>query len=191
LQISELKFKKLLRAHLLSYFPGSPMLPAFAGPSFTKRRQKENIMNLKRSILQATFFLAVIAASLTLAGAARAQDAFVGKFTLTSPVSWGKSTLPPGTYSIRIDSTARPIIAFINRADSTSSFAILVMSTSTRDYRNGSNALRLKVRKGALVVHSLVLADLNKVLLYEPSAAKESVEEARVDSSVPVLVARK
>jgi hypothetical protein len=161
------------------------MLPAFAGPSFTKRRQKENTMNLKRSILQATFFLAVIAASLTLAGAARAQDAFVGKFTLTSPVSWGKSTLPPGTYSIRIDSTARPIIAFINRADSTSSFAILVMSTSTRDYRNGSNALRLKVRKGALVVHSLVLADLNKVLLYEPSAAKESVEEARVDSSVP------
>jgi hypothetical protein len=148
-------------------------------------------MNLKRSILQATFFLAAMAASVILASAARAQNVLVGKFTLTSPVSWGKSTLPPGTYSIRIDSTASPIMAFISRDDSTSSFAIWVKSIATQDYRNGSNALRLKVRKGALVVHSLVLADLNRELLYEPSAAQESVEEARVDPSVPVLVARK
>jgi hypothetical protein len=82
-------------------------------------------------------------------------------------------------------------MAFISRDDSTSSFAIWVKSIATQDYRNGSNALRLKVRKGALVVHSLVLADLNRELLYEPSAAQESVEEARVDPSVPVLVARK
>ena len=147
-------------------------------------------MNSKRSILRATLFLVAMAASLILANTARAQSAFVGKFTLTSPVSWGKITLSPGTYSIRIDSTARPITTFITRDDSTSSFAILVMSIASRDYRNGSNALQLKARKGALVVHSLVLADLKKVLLYEPSAAQESVEEAR-DASVPVLVARK
>jgi hypothetical protein len=41
------------------------------------------------------------------------------------------------------------------------------------------------------VVHSLVLADLNRVLLYELSAVKEGVEEAAVAPSVPVLVARK
>jgi len=148
-------------------------------------------MNLKRSILRATLFLAAMAASFILASAARAQDAFVGKFTLTSPVSWGKSTLPPGTYRIHIDSTARPIIAFISREDSTSFFAIRVMSIATGDYRNGSNALSLKVRNGALVVHSLVLADLNRVLLYELSAVKEGVEEAAMAPSVPVLVARK
>jgi hypothetical protein len=148
-------------------------------------------MNSKRSILRATLFLAAMATSLFIASAARAQDAFVGKFTLTSPVSWGKSTLPPGTYRIRIDSTARPSTAFITRNDSSSPFAILVMSIATGDYRSGSNVLRLKARKGALVVHSLVLADLQKELLYEPSAARESVEEARVDTTVPVLVARK
>jgi hypothetical protein len=65
------------------------------------------------------------------------------------------------------------------------------MSIATGDYRNGSNALRLKPRNGALVVHSLVLADLNRVLLYELSAVKEGVEEAAVAPSVPVLVARK
>jgi hypothetical protein len=64
------------------------------------------------------------------------------------------------------------------------------MSIATGDYRNGSNALRLKVRNGALVVHSLVLADLNRVLLYELYAVKEGVEEARTDSTV-VLLARK
>ena len=148
-------------------------------------------MNSKRSILRATLFLAAMAASFILASAARAQVVFVGKFTLSSPVSWGESTLPPGTYSIRIHSTASPIVAFISRDDSTSSFAIQVMSTSTGDYRNGSNALRLRIRKGALVVHSLVLADLKSVLLYEPFAAQENVEEARVAPSVPVLAARK
>jgi hypothetical protein len=148
-------------------------------------------MNSKRSILRATLFLAAMAASLMLTSAARAQSVFVGKFTLTSPVSWGKSTLPPGTYSIHLDSTTSHSMAFISRDDSTSSFAIRVMSIATGDYRNGSNALRLKARKNALVVQSLVLADLKTVLLYDPSAAQESLEEARVDTSVPVLVARK
>jgi hypothetical protein len=151
-------------------------------------------MNTKPSILRATFFLAALAASLILAGAARAQGVsarFVGKFTLTSPVSWSKSTLAPGTYSIRIDSTTLPIMAFISRDDSTSSFAIRVMSIATDDYRNGSNALRLKVRDGSLVVHSLVLSDLGTVLIYDPSPAREKVEEAHAAPFVPVLVARK
>jgi hypothetical protein len=146
----------------------------------------------KRSILRSTLFLAAMAASLTLASATRAQYAFVGKFTLTSPVSWGKSTLPPGTYRIRIDDpTTFPIMAVISRDDSTSSFGIWGMSMAIEDYRNGSNALLLKARNGALVVRSLVLADLKKVILYERSAPQGSVEEARVDASIPVLVARK
>lgn len=148
-------------------------------------------MNSKRSILRATLFLAAMAASLILASAARAQDTFVGKFTLTSPVSWGKSTLTPGTYSIRIVSTERPVKASISSDDSTSSFAFMVLSNVTGNYRDGSNALRLKVRNGALVVDSLALADLKCVLFYEPSAANESAEEARVDSTVPVLAAKK
>jgi hypothetical protein len=148
-------------------------------------------MNIKRSILRATFFLAALVVSLTLAGAARAQGAFVGKFKLTSQVSWSKSTLAPGTYSIRIDSTTMPIMAFISRDDSTSSFAIRVMSLAYSDYHNGPNALRLKVRNGALVVQSLVLADLETVLIYDPSPAREKVEEVHAAPSVLVLVARK
>ena len=148
-------------------------------------------MNFKRSILQATFLLAALAASLTLAGAARAQyisPQFVGKFTLTSPVHWGKSTLPPGNYTFRIDSASRPILATI-RNDRDIHVAT-VLTRGTEDYTRGPNALQLKTRNGQVVVQSLVLADLNMVLVFEPSPAHQRIEEARADSTV-VLVARK
>ena len=149
-------------------------------------------MNLKRSILQATFFLTALAASLTLAGAARAQGVFpvfVGKFTLTSTVHWGKTTLPPGTYSLSIYSIGWPVMATIRNENST--VATRVLSVASGDSRFGSNLLRLKpTGDGSLAVQSLVLADLHTVLIYDASPVRQSVREARADSTV-VLVARK
>ena len=71
-----------------------------------------------------------------------------------------------------------------------STVAIRVMSVASLDDQSGSDFLRLKVRDGALFVQSLVLADLNTVLIYDASPARENVQEARADSSA-VLVARK
>jgi len=148
-------------------------------------------MNFKRSILQATFFLVALAASLILAGAVRAQAVspqFVGKFTLTSTVHWGKGTLPPGNYSLRINLTATPIMAAIRNESDT--LVATVMTRSIADYTRGPNALQLNTKNGQTVVRSLVLADLNMVLVFDPSPAHERIEEARADSTV-VLVARK
>ncbi|HEV2102780.1 MAG TPA: hypothetical protein VGR58_08370 [Candidatus Acidoferrum sp.] len=145
-------------------------------------------MYRNRSLLQATFLLA---ASLILAGTARAQaisPAFVGKFTLTSAVHWGKGTVPPGTYTLRINSTTLPVMATIHNDKYT--FAARVMTGVIEDYSGRSNALQLKTRDGQLVVQSLVLADLDMVLVFEPSLPRERVEEARADSTI-VLVARK
>jgi hypothetical protein len=51
--------------------------------------------------------------------------------------------------------------------------------------------LRLKpTGDGSLAVQSLVLADLHTVLIYDASPVRQSVREARADSTV-VLVARK
>ena len=148
-------------------------------------------MNFKRSILQATFFLVALAASLILAGAVRAQAVspqFVRKFTLTSTVHWGKGTLPPGNYSLRINLTATPIMAAIRNESDT--LVATVMTRSIADYTRGPNALQLNTKNGQTVVRSLVLADLNMVLVFDPSPAHERIEEARADSTV-VLVARK
>ena len=148
-------------------------------------------MYAKPSILQAAFLLAALAAGLTLAGAARAQNvfpSFVGKFKLTSSVQWGKTTLPPGTYDLRIDGTSLPVMAFIHNDQYTVSTR--VMSSVTEDYTSGSNALHLKTKNGHIVVQSLTLADLKTVVVFEPSDARERVEEARADSTI-MLVARK
>jgi len=151
-------------------------------------------MNFKRSILQATFSLVTLAASLTLADTARAQafftPQFVGHFTLTSTVHWGTSALPPGNYTLRVESLPLSHIMATTIRSENYTVAICVMSVSSGDYHGGSNALQLKTRNGQAVVQSLVLADLKMVLVFDPSPAHERIEEARANSTV-VLVARK
>jgi hypothetical protein len=148
-------------------------------------------MNFKRSIQQATFLLAALVASLTLAGAARAHyisPQFVGKFTLTSPAHWGKSTLPPGNYTLHINSISSPIVVRVLNDQDT--LVATVVTRSIDDYTKGSNALQLKTRNGQVVIQSLVLADMKMVLVFDPSPAHQRIEEARAESTV-VLVARK
>ena len=149
-------------------------------------------MNFKRSILQATFLLAALAASLTLAGAARAQyisPQFVGKFTLTSPVHWGKSTLQPGNYTLRINSMSSPFI-MVRVLNDQDTLVATVVTHGIDDYTKGPNALQLKTTNSQVVIQSLVLADMKMVLVFDPSLAHQRIEEARADATV-VLVARK
>lgn len=149
-------------------------------------------MNSKRSILRATLYLAAMVVSLLIADVARAQiisPQFVGKFTLTSPVRWGKGTLPPGTYTLRIHPVSLPVIATVyNDRDAV---VATVMTGVKEDYTSGTNALHLKIKNGQTVVQSLVLADLNTVLVFDPSPKRERVEEAKAAPSFSVLVARK
>jgi len=49
----------------------------------------------------------------------------------------------------------------------------------------------LKEKEGQLCVHSLVLAGLKTVLVYDPVLARESVLEARASQAVPVMWAEK
>lgn len=149
-------------------------------------------MFANQSFRKAAMLLAALAVSLMTPGRAPAQHvrpAFLGKFTLTTPVHWGGSVLQPGEYTIRIDSTASLGRALISNKDST--FAIRVLNRASEDYRGGPDALQLRVKNGELVVRALVLADLNRVLIYDSSLDKRNVEEARNNASVPVLVARK
>src|SRR5215472_12871449 len=106
-------------------------------------------LSLVKSVLKTAFFLAALATSLTFACAAKAQyisPQFVGKFTLTSTVQWGKGALPPGNYNLRVNLTATPIMATV-RNDS-GNLVATVMTRSIADYTRGPNALQLKTRNG-------------------------------------------
>jgi hypothetical protein len=112
-----------------------------------------------------------------------------GKFTLSYRVHWGKSVLQPGDYTITVQSTGTPTIALICKADGDA--GIRVVSTVRSGPTNGVNALLVRDKDGQPTVHSLSLADLGMVLIYDPSLARESVQEVRVSRTVPVMWAKK
>jgi hypothetical protein len=149
----------------------------------------------KRSVISISLRLLTLAALLTslfFVGTARAQGqspAYVGKFTLTYQIHWGKNVLQPGTYTITFKSTGPPIIASIYNVDGNA--VTFVMSGARSGNTNGMNALLIKEKDGQLRVHSLALADLGMVLIYDPSLARETVQEARVSKTIPVTWAKK
>ena len=149
----------------------------------------------KRSIISISLRLLTLAALLTslfFVGTARAQGqspAYVGKFTLTNQIHWGKSVLQPGNYTITFKSTGTPIIASIYNVDGNA--VTFVMSGARSVNTNGMNALLIKEKDGQLRVHSLALADLGMILIYDPSLARETVQEARVSKTIPVTWAKK
>ena len=135
---------------------------------------------------------ATILMSLFFVGTAQAQTdlpAYVGKFTLTDQIHWGKSVLQPGDYTITIGSASTPIIALIRNGEGRPVARLLsgVRSGST----SVVNALLIKEKDGQFWVHSLALADLRMVLVYDPTLARETVQEARVSKTVPVTWAKK
>ena len=154
--------------------------------------KRRNTMRTNQILTGIKMMLATLVLSLLFVGTARAQGdltVYFGKFTLTQQVQWGKSVLPPGNYTITIKSTTLPVIALVQKDDGHA--AIRVMS-GVRDVKtNGVNALLVKEKDGQPTVHSLSLAQLGMVLVYDPSLAHETVQEARVNRSVPVLWARK
>lgn len=136
--------------------------------------------------------LAALFVSLLVAGSVRAQGglpAYHGKFSLPFQVHWGKSVLQPGDYTITIQSTGIPAIAFISKADGNGGTRVVTAVHS--EQTNGVNALLLRDKDGHLTVHSLSLADLGMVLIYDPSLAREPVQEARVSRTVPIMWVKK
>src|SRR5262249_18763301 len=135
---------------------------------------------------------ATILISLFFVGTSQAQGdlpVYVGRFTLTYQIHWGNSVLQPGDYTMTIGSTSTPIIALIRNRDGRPVARLLsrVRSGNT----SVVNALLMKEKDGQFWVHSLALADLRLVLIYDPTLARETVQEARVSKTVPVMWVKK
>jgi len=148
-------------------------------------------MQRNRKLAETTLLLAALLTSLFFVGTTQAQGlpAYIGKFTLPYQVRWGGSVLRPGDYTFTIKSTKSPMIALVRTADGDA--VTYVMNGSLSGHTNGVNALLIRERDGQLIVHSLALADLGVVLIYDPSLAQEPVKEARVKHSVSVMLAKK
>lgn len=149
-------------------------------------------MASNQRIVRMTLLVAVLLMSLFSIGPAQAQGqspAYAGTFTTTNQIHWGKTVLQPGTYTITIKSIGSPIVASIRNAKGDT--VTYVASGARSGNANGANALLIKEKNGQLEVHSLALADLGMVLIYDPSLAREAVLEARASKTVPVTWAKK
>jgi hypothetical protein len=149
-------------------------------------------MQENRKMIGMAMLVAALLTSLFFVGTARAQGqfpAYVGKFTLSYKVVWGNSVLQPGDYTITIKSIGAPIVALVRNSEGDA--VTHVVSGARSRNPNGVNAILIKEKDGQLKVYSLALADLGMVLIYDPLLARETVEQARVTHTVPVMWAKK
>jgi len=149
-------------------------------------------MQRNRNLAGRTLLLAALLMSFFLGGSTQAQaqhPAFTGKFTLPYPVRWGGNALQPGDYTLIIKSTGSPVIALVRTANGDA--VTYVVSGSISGKTDGQNALLIRESRGQFVVHSLALAELGIVLVYDPSLSGQQVKEAQVKHSIPVMTAKK
>jgi len=150
-------------------------------------------MRIHRAFEVTNLFLVALVMTLLFVGRTRAQGAadstYLGKFTLTKQIHWGKSVLHPGHYTMAIVSSSSPVIVKVTNEDTRESFR--VVTAVHEEKTTGSSALLFQSKNGQPTVYSLALPEIGMVLLYEPAARREPVLEARASRAIPVQLAKK
>jgi hypothetical protein len=132
---------------------------------------------------------AVLMMSLFFIATSQAQTVvFAGKFTLTNQVVWGKTVLQPGDYTITIGSSSTPVFAQVRDSKDC---AVAWFRAIDSGKTSARNALLIKEKGGRMHVYSLELANLEKVLVYDPALAQAAIMEARAPQTVPVVLAKR
>jgi hypothetical protein len=114
---------------------------------------------------------------------------FKGKFTLANQVLWGKTVLQRGDYTLTIGSSSMPTFALVR--DSKGRPVARFVSRIDGGRTSASNALLIREKEGQLRVYALALRSLGRVLVYDPTLAREAVLEARSPQTVPVMLAKR
>ena len=126
---------------------------------------------------------------LTGAVAANAQDAFDGKFQLSSEVRWAQAVLPAGEYNFALETTKHPFKILIYRADQ--NISAMVVSSISEDARPGGSFLSITEHGSKRTVRSLNLPQLKMSLIFEPLTRRErETLSANQSHTVPVQLAK-
>ena len=147
-------------------------------------------LNITRNATRLTLFAAALLATTLFAGSANAQSQFKGKFTLQHETRWGQAVLPAGHYTLTFDNKM-PNMLVVRDAKSLRGVAY-EPANIRQDSTGGESALLIAVRGSRQIVHSLRLAELGQIFVYDPALANgREVEEASQTQDVPVIVANK
>jgi len=148
-------------------------------------------LNITRNATKMTLLATVLLATCSFASPASAQSAFRGKFTLPQQTHWGTAMLPAGEYVLALSQGTGSTMVVIR--DAKSGNAVAFEASAIADHSGkGETALLISNRGEQRVVHSLRVAQLGEVFIYDPALARgRAVEEARNTAAVPVVAAKK
>ncbi len=128
-----------------------------------------------------------LAASLLLVGVALAAPIYRGSFTLPFDARWGQTTLPAGGYMVRFADVGSRSFLVIKETKSGRDVALLAPVATNETTSTGQSALLVTTRGHQRVIHSLRLAELGEVFVYDPEAASEEIREARQTQTILVV----
>jgi hypothetical protein len=132
-------------------------------------------MRVNNSICKASvrFLLGVVLAGGLFAATTQAQSRFDGTFKLTNEVHWRAAVLPPGDYSLRLD-TAREMIV-VTDAHTNKPVALEAVRVDS-DAKNRDSQLVIEFQGNQRVVRSARLAGFGEVFhsTQKSKAAKEA-----------------
>jgi hypothetical protein len=146
-------------------------------------------MNPKKSISMIQLLTLGLLVCFLWAGVANAAPLYRGRFTLPYEVRWGQAVLPAGDYLLRFEDVSTRVLVVIK--DATSGKDVAMLATLAISDAKGRSALLIASEGNQQVVHSLRLAELGEVFVYEAALNARDVREANAMRALPVLAAKK
>ena len=148
-------------------------------------------MNLKKKLSTVQLLALGLLVSFLWASVANAAPRYRGRFSLPYEVRWGQAVLPAGEYLLRFEDVRTRVFVVIQDAKSGKEVAYL--APKTKSEAQGKSALLIADKSNQRVVHSLRLAELGEVFIYEPALARgaENVREAQVMQTLPIVAAKR
>ena len=148
---------------------------------------KRTTMNLKNNLPTVRLVTLGLLVSFFCAGVANAAPLYRGRFSLPYQVRWGQAVLPAGEYQVKFEDVKTRVFVVIQDAKSGKDVAYLAPVTNSEAH--GTSALLIADEGNQRVVHSLRLAELGEVFIYEPRLARrtEDVREAHKVQTLPIV----
>jgi hypothetical protein len=121
----------------------------------------------------------------------RAAPLYRVKFTLPYATRWGHAVLPAGEYRIRFQDVQAHVFMVLEDAKSGKDVAYLTPVTNS--HAQGTSALLIANEGDQRVVHSLRLAELDEVFIFEPELARgaRDVWQAQTMQTLSVVAMKK
>lgn len=131
-----------------------------------------------------------LVASLLLVEVALAAPIYRGSFTLPFDARLGQTTLPAGDYMIRFADVGSRSFLVIKETKSGRDVALLAPLETNETSSTGQSTLLVTTRGNQRVIHSLRLAELGEVFVFDSKAANEEIREARQTEPIVVVAAK-